>query len=70
MARRLTYGERMAEFERRQDESNWNQALNRALAFKDYDRIYELVREGMDENYDFPHITDAKVLSYVEGLRK
>jgi len=58
MARRQTYGERMAEFERQQDESNWRRSLYSAIEQKDDSRIRELVKEGIGEGYDFLDVSE------------
>lgn len=58
MARRQTYGERMAEFDREQDQSDWKRCLYNALNRKDYLRVEELIIEGLSEDYDFPSLSD------------
>ena len=70
MTRRQSYGERMAEWEAEQDERNWNRALSNALYTEDYSRIEDLVVEGLISDYDFPSITDKKVLELIQKHKR
>ena len=67
MTRRQTYGERMSDWERQQDERHWRNRLEKAISSKNYDEINELIQDGVYEGYDIPLIDDPKV---VELLRK
>lgn len=70
MTRRQSYGERMAEWEAEKDERNWNRALSTALDAEDYPRIEDLVVEGIDSDYDFPLITNKKVLELIQRHKR
>lgn len=67
MTRRPRYGERMAEWEAEKDERNWKSSLDAAMNQKDYERIEELVIEGIMSEYDFPQITDERVLEIIKS---
>lgn len=60
MTRRQTYGGRMAELEREHDEANWKHSLYLAIESQDTALIQELIKEGRDEDYDFPNIPEIK----------
>lgn len=66
MARRQTYGESMAAWERENDERYWEQSLQKALTSHDYVLIEELIAEGIAQDYSFPLITDPIVCRLIE----
>ncbi len=68
--RKATYGERMQEFERQQDESFWNRRFQNALKKQDYTEIEELLKEAFDEEYDLPLTSDPRVLQIIERLKQ
>lgn len=66
MARRQTYGERMAQWEEEQEQRNWNRCFYNALELKDYVRLEELIVEGLISDYEFPAIYDEKALELIK----
>lgn len=66
MARRQTYGERMAQWEEEQEHRNWNRCFYNALECKDYARLEGLIVEGLISDYEFPIIYDEKALELIK----
>ena len=69
-----TFGEKIADSERHEEESGWKKRLYNLLKFmnnlSDGDKVSfdaymskleRLVEEGIEENYDFPKISDANL---------
>ena len=65
MARRPTYGERMSDWERDKDQRDWSRAFLNAVYAKDYSRIEELVKEGLEDDYEFPQVDDPRTLEII-----
>lgn len=66
MARRQHYGENMARWEAEQDERYWKCSFQNALDCQDYRRLEELIKEGICENYSFPHTDDPVALELLD----
>ena len=66
MARRPTYGERMAEWERTSDEREWNNSLQRAWSSQNFEELDTLIKEGIQEEYSFSQISDPNLLKLVK----
>lgn len=65
MARHQTYGERMAEWEREQDERNWKISLDTALEHSDMSLVEELIKEGLFSDYSFTSFHNNNVVSQI-----
>lgn len=70
MARDSTYGKRMVDWERKNDERDWKNAFRNALAVRNYERIEELVKEGIAEGYYFSYVNDPRVLELIQKYSK
>lgn len=66
MAKKQTYGQRMAEWEEERDKRYWERAFSMVLETKDYNRIEALIIEGINSDYSFPSISDEKVLDLIK----
>ena len=55
MARRKTYGESMADWEREREEADWRRRLSIAISAKNQDSVNLLIKEGKSEGYDIPN---------------
>ena len=67
--RKATYGERMAEFERRQDELYWRRRFEEASAKQDYSEVESLLKEAFEEEYDIPLTSDPRILTMIAHLK-
>lgn len=75
-----TYGESMVDFERHEEESGWKKRLYNLLKSinedddLDYDtymsKLEVLVAEGIDEDYDFPNISNQNLTNAVKRYIK
>ena len=68
MARRPTYGERMLDWEREKDQRDWSNSFLNAVSAKDYTRVEELVKEGLEDAYEFPRVDDPRVIEIIQKL--
>lgn len=67
---RATYGQRMSDWEHRQDESYWKRRFQNAQDKSDYSEIEELLKEAIYDGYEIPHISDSKILSILKKLQQ
>ena len=72
---RTTYGQRMSDWERQQDETYWKRRFQNAQDRDDYTEIEDLLREAIYDGYDIPCISDERtlvtsVLLLIHSLRR
>ena len=72
MARSKSYGYRMAEFDRHSDATYWRSQLCEAANKKpfSFEELEELVKEGVEDDFMFPDISDPYVDSLINSLRE
>lgn len=71
MARRQTYGERMAHWESESDFRDWERKLQAAINCQDQDEIEDLVKEGIYSEYSFASfLSTPSISSLLDQFRK
>lgn len=67
---RTTYGQRMSDWERQQDETYWKRRFQNAQDRDDYTEIEDLLREAIYGGYDIPCISDERTLAILKKLQQ
>lgn len=67
---RTTYGQRMSDWERQQDETYWKRRFQNAQDRSDYTEIEDLLKEAIYNGYDIPCISDERTLAILKKLQQ
>ena len=68
--RKATYGDRLRELDRQQDDAYWQRRYENALRAHDYAKIEMLLEEARDEDFDIPLTKDPRILEMIHNLKK
>ena len=66
--RKATFGERMAEFDRREDEAYWRRRFESTWESNDYVQLEALIQEALDEDYYIPYYQNSKIQEILKRL--
>ena len=67
---RTTYGQRMSDWERQQDETYWKRRFQNAQDRSDYTEIEDLLKEAIYYGYDIHCISDERTLVILKKLQQ